>query len=189
MRDFMAKTDMVHQKLELLMRNNEQIKEYTSMYASQTLTAEANRISANVEQNIHQNEEIHKQIKELLDKVKIDITEEEKLESDKPEEERQEPPELRMKKQISSTLVVHFQDVLRETNKVQSDFKKAMQDNIKSQLRIVNPKLSEEELEQHVLDPEQGKKFLSLQMLGVHEKVKSTIMDIEDKYKDRKSVV
>ncbi len=50
---------------------------------------------------------------------------------------------------------------------------------------VANPKLTEEELEAQSADPEQAKALLNQQLLGeVHEKVKSTIEDIEMKYQE-----
>jgi hypothetical protein len=115
-------------------------------YSAQKLAAEANKITSAIDMKIGENGEIHKAVKALIDKIKHEVDSEEKTAQQQKEmleakkgadrEEYQEPPELRMKKQISGTLIVHFQDVLKETNKVQSDYKKAVQANIKEQLRL-----------------------------------------------------
>ena len=191
----MAKVDLVHQKVELLLRNNERIREYTQAYSTQSLATEANRIASSVDVIIQENAEMHKTIKGMIDRIKTEVSEEEKRaqECEPTAEPVQETPEYRMKRQICGTLVGQFQDVLKQTNKMQAEFKKAVQLNIKNQLRIgkirchqasvANPKLTEEELDKQVADPEQGKFLLNEQILGVHEKVKSTIKDIQDKYK------
>jgi len=201
MKNFMAKIDIAQQKLEILMRNNDKIQELIDEYNSQNISTEANRISDTIDEMVSENNELYKALNSVIAHIKVEVEGDQKNIEEQLQEERdkQNPnesqntdqvsamdvsPELRMKKTIYGSFVGRFQTVLKQTNSLQAEYKKTVRENLKKQIKIANPKLSEEELEKSVADPEQGKQLLSQQMLGVHEKVKSTIQDIETKYKE-----
>ena len=63
-------------------------------------------------------------------------------------------PETRVKKTVHQTLASKLRDVLRQSQQIQNEFKKVIQDNIKRQLKIVKRDATEEELEKLARDPE-----------------------------------
>lgn len=56
-------------------------------------------------------------------------------------------PETRVKKTVHRTLTSKFRDVLRQSQQIQTEFKNAMQNKIKRQLKIAKRDATEEELD------------------------------------------
>lgn len=63
-------------------------------------------------------------------------------------------PETRVKKTVHRTLTSKFRDVLRGSQQIQTEFKNAMTNKIKRQLKIAKRDATEEELDQLARDPE-----------------------------------
>ena len=183
----MGKTDIAQQKLEILMRNNDRMKELIESYSGQTLSTEANKISQTIDAIASESDELNRTLNSVITRMKGEIAMEdssiEELDPDS-KEAKKASPEYRMKRTIFGTYVGRFQAVLSQSNELQIDYKKAVQTSIKKQLRISNPKLTEEELDVQVSDPEKGRLLLSQQILGVHEKVKAVLSDVMDKHKE-----
>ena len=62
-------------------------------------------------------------------------------------------PETRVKRTVHRTLTSKFRDVLRQSQQIQTEYKNAMQNKVKRQLRFVKADATEEELEQLARDP------------------------------------
>lgn len=183
----MAKIDIGQEKLEDLIQSNDAITQLTQMYATQTLAAESDRIGKQVDKIIKENEDHYSTLNTIIADLKNILSAEDNELGDMPPLDRtafESSPEYRMKRSIYGAFVGKFQEVLKETNAVQAEFRNEVKKSIKGQLRVTNPTMTEEELEAQVADPEEGQRLLSQQVLGVHENVKSAIRDIEAKYKE-----
>ena len=93
-----------------------------------------------------------KKVKELLEVMQRDIEESKKTYGDE--------PETRVKLTVHRTLTTKFRDVLRVSQQIQTEFKNAMQNKIKRQLKIAKRDATEEELEQLARDPEAAQKII-----------------------------
>ena len=111
--------------------------------------------------------------------MNIDIEDSKKFHKDE--------PETRVKQTVYRCLASKFRDVLRHTQQIQSEYKNAVQSKIKRQLKIAKKDATEEELEELSRDPEAAQQVLQEQVVGrkgVHSKIKNTVDDIQNKYKD-----
>lgn len=180
-RDFMGKSDMINQKLHIMKINNEKINELIAKHSKASLEEEK-IINEEIKGIINNNLKAQGEIKSLSDKIRQDIENTQKEVDDR--EDKQEPPEFRMKKQIEKALIAQIQTTLKATNQTQTDYKKSVQDKIKRQLRIAYSDLPEEEIQRISQDPEEGTKMISKQMLGTHEKLSSALSDIKEKYRE-----
>ena len=81
-----------------------------------------------------------------------------------------------------------FREVLRVTQQIQTEYKNAVQQKIKRQLKIAIKDAKEEDLEELARDPERAQQVIQEQVVGqragVHSKIKTTVDDIQNKYKD-----
>lgn len=97
-------------------------------------------------------------------------------------------PETRVKQTVYRTLANKFRDVLRQTQQIQTEYKNTVQGKIKRQLKIAKKDATEEELDELARDPERAQQVLQEQVVGqrvgVHSKIKNTVDDIQNKYKD-----
>ena len=187
MNDFMSKVDLGQQKLEALSRNNDRIVELTQLYMNQTLSTESSKVTSEVDKIIRTNEDYYNSLNGIIASLKNEIAAEDNELADLPPVEKEaleSSPEYRMRRSIYGSFIGRFQEVLKETNSAQADFRTEVRNNIKRQLKVASPSLTEEELEAQVADPEQGQKYLSQQVMGVHENVKAAVRDIEAKYKE-----
>ena len=120
------------------------------------------------------------EVKELIQKMSLDIEEAKKVDKDE--------PETRVKQTVYRTIAGKFRDVLRQSQQIQSDYKATVQGKIKRQLKIAKKDATEEELDELARNPEQAQQVLQEQVVGqrvgVHSKIKNTVDDIQNKYKD-----
>ena len=185
--EFMAKIDIGQEKLEDLIINNEAVGQLIQMYRTKTLATEADKIAKEVDKIVKENEEHYSVLNTVIADIKNMLSAEDNELSDMPPLEKaafESSPEYRMKRSVYGAFVGKFQEVLKETNSVQGEFRNEVKKNIKGQLKVANPRMTEEELEAQVANPEEGQRLLSQQVLGVHENVKSAIRDIEAKYRE-----
>ncbi len=182
MKDFMKDVSIIQKKVDEVAACNLRIHELAVGHAKATLSDEEKRISTEINAIITQGEKARDVIKAALDKLDTDIeSTAKKVEEAK---DSQEPPELRMKRQISNTLRLKFQEQLQRTNEAQVEFKKAAQNKIRRQLKIVKPELTEDQLEELSRDNEAGNQLMSQMMLEAHGRVIAAVSDIKQKYDD-----
>lgn len=70
-------------------------------------------------------------------------------------------PETRVKQTVHKSVVGKFRDVLKHTQQLQQDYKTAVQERIKRELKIANDNATEEELDEWARDPAKAKEILS----------------------------
>ena len=107
---------------------------------------------------IEQNKEIFKTIKTYLNLMKHDI--DESIKSNPNE------PETRVKRTVHRTFAQRFRDVLRASQSIQTEFKNAVQNRIKKQLKVIKEDATEEELNELAANPEECKELMQKQVMG-----------------------
>ncbi len=134
MKNFMREVTNIQKHIDEVVACNKRISDLAISHAKATLAGEEKKISDEMNSIITQGEKARDAIKSTLDRLAADI----EAAAKKAEEskESQEPPELRMKRQIVGTLRAKFQELLQRTNEAQVEFKKAAQNKIKRQLKI-----------------------------------------------------
>ncbi len=106
-----------------------------------------------------------------------------KMDVDESMEKYSTEPETRVKKTVHVTFTLKFRDVLRVSQSVQTEFKNAVHNRIKKQIRVVAEDKTEEEINQLAADPDACKKLIQDRITGqAHSKMKNTVNDIEAKY-------
>ena len=93
-------------------------------------------------------------------------------------------PEQRIKQLMHKTVTQRFRDVLRTSQSIQTEFKNAVQNRVKKQIRLADKNLTEEEVNDIARDPEAVQQLMQRQIVGqkVHSKVANTVNDIQKKY-------
>ena len=85
---------------------------------------------------------------------------------------------------MHKTCTTRFRDVLRVSQTIQTEFKHAVENRMKKQIRLAKRDATEEEVEQLARDPDAVQKLMQEQIVGqkAHSKVANTVNDIQKKY-------
>ena len=93
-------------------------------------------------------------------------------------------PETRVKRTVHRTFTHKFRDVLRVSQAIQTEFKNAVQNRIKKQLKVIKQDATEEEINELAANPAEMQQLMQKQVMGqAHSKMKNTVNDIEEKYR------
>lgn len=76
------------------------------------------------------------------------------------EEKYGDEPETRIKKTVHRTYTTKFRDVLRISQSIQTEFKNAVQNRIRKQLKLIKEDATEEELNDLAADPQAAQALL-----------------------------
>jgi len=182
MKTFMVKVASISKNMELIDKSNVRINEIANRRIDAVMTEEEKKISAEIESLISKSEEARNEINAAFEYLDKDIEQTAKKLAER--NEANESPELRSKKQTCNALRKKFQELLQKTNLAQTEYKKAAQNKIKRQLKIVKPDLNEQQLDDLAKDPEAGKKLISDMMMGPHATLSAAVSDIKQKYDD-----
>ena len=182
MASFMIKVELVNKTIDLINQCNERITNLTNKRFDVALGEEEKKNSDEIANIIEKSETARQEIKKTLEEMNKDIDETiERLEG---KTNGQEPPEVRSKKQMLSTLSLKFKETLRMTNKIQMEYQRNAQNKIKRQLKIVKPDLSEDQLEELSKDADTGKRLINDMIMGPHASLTAAVSDIKQKYED-----
>jgi len=181
LQDFMQKVKDAKKKMELILTQNVQIDHLKDQHVNATSAEQEKNLSDQLSIYIQANSKLQKEIKQLLDVMKVDIDE---SIVNYPQE-----PETRAKINLHATLAGQFKEILKNSQHVQTDFKSAVEDKIKRQLKIIKPELTDEELEVQSKDREATSKILNQQIMGkAHRRIVNAVQDIQSKYEDIKKL-
>lgn len=133
MADFLKWVDQVQIHLRDIGQSNEVISQLASDHAKAALDEDEKKISTKMRDVITSNEKNRESIKVLFDKMEQDIGN--NVKALQAEENKEEPPELRMKKQLKSSLIAKFHEVCKKTNEVQAEFRKTTKTKLKRRLK------------------------------------------------------
>ena len=99
------------------------------------------------------NGNLQKSIKGCINKMKhdIDITKAGPLKDE---------PEFRCKQMMHKTMTAKFRDVLRTSQSIQTEFKNAVENRMKKQIRLAKKDATEEEVAALARDPEAVQKLM-----------------------------
>lgn len=173
--EFMKSADLVENNLKIIEGCNQEIKDIQNNMNSFKFVYKDE--GKNVDSIIERCDNARNEIKKTLEEMDADIVmTRQKLESKK------NPPEIRAKGQVISSLKLKFRQALTESSQVQIAYKKSEQEKVRRRLKIVKPDLTEQQLEELSNDADSGKKLLNEMVLGPHASVLAAVSDIKEKY-------
>jgi len=171
------KSNSVQYYLNKVSDNNKEIARLKEKHTSATLTEQEKSISHQLDTLIQENGKLCLSIKQDIEYLETEV---EKAKDKEPDE-----PETRIKDITFRALKGKFAEVLKESQNTQIEYKTAVKTKIARQARIIDPNLTQEQVEAVCNDPEGAGRLLENKMLGTgHMKLKNAVMDIQDKYKD-----
>jgi len=175
--EFNKKSNALQYYLNKVKENNKEIARLKDKHTSATLTEQERTISNDLERLIDENKKLCLSIKQDIEFLENDVAKAKKNEPDE--------PETRIKDITFRALKGKFADVLKESQTTQIDYKTAVKSKIARQAKIIDPTLTEDQVEAVCNDPEGAGRLLENKMLGTgHMKLKNAVLDIQDKYKD-----
>jgi len=177
MPDFNKKAKSIQYYLKKVRDNNREITKLKERHGRATLNDDEKAISEELDQLIVDNNKYCQSIKADLEALDQDVV--------KSKEKEPDEPETRIKDINCRALKDRFFNILQEAQNVQLSYKKAVKTKIARHARIIDPTLTEEQVETVCNDPDGANKLLADKMLGAgHVRLRNAVLDIEDKYKD-----
>jgi len=176
--DVFTKTmKFVQDALGTVRYNNEQIKKLKDQHQTATLNEQETKISQELNRILNENNAIFKRVKDQMAELNKDVEASQKSAPDE--------PETRIKATSYQALTAKFQDILKESQAIQSEFKNAVKGKIARQAKMVDNTLTDQQVEEICNDPEGAAKLMASKMYGQgHTKLQNAVSDIQDKYKD-----
>jgi syntaxin 1B/2/3 len=174
---FNKKINAVQYYIKTVKENNARIAKLKEKHISATLTEQEKSISEELDGLIAENNKYCSTVKSELEVIEMDVR--------RAQEKEKEEPETRIKDITFRALKSKFIEVLKETQNTQIEYKTAVKGKISRQAKIIDPTLTNEQIEEVCNDPDGAGKLLANKMLGTgHMKLKNAVADIQDKYKD-----
>jgi len=174
---FNKKINAVQYYVKTIKENNAKIARLKEKHISATLTEQEKAISEELDGLIAENNKYCVTVKSELEYIENEVQ--------KAQEKEKEEPETRIKDITFRALKAKFIEVLKETQNTQIEYKTAVKGKISRQAKIIDPTLTNEQVEEVCNDPEGAGKFLANKMLGSgHVRLRNAVADIQDKYKD-----
>ena len=82
------------------------------------------------------------------------------------EQKHPKEPETRIKKTVHRTFSHKFQSLVRKAQQLQQEFKNSLNSRVKGQIRVLNPDITDEDLNEMKEDPEAATKLMMQQVMG-----------------------
>jgi syntaxin 1B/2/3 len=181
MPDFNKKVNLIHFHLKKIKQNTEQITALKERHNSATLAEAEKAISETLDRLISDNTKACKQVKEDLEAIESEVV--------RSKREEKGEPETRIKEITYKALKSKFAEVLKESQVAQIDFKTAAKSKLSRHIKIVDPSLTADQVEEVCNDPEGADKLLSGKMLGRgHIRLQNAVSDIKEKFQDIKKL-
>jgi len=179
MPDFSQKLKILQQSINQIKSNNQELINLKT----QTIEATQNDVEKRCSMQLNHYTEINKG---LCAKVKAELEEIQKeVECEKAA--RPNEPETRIKIIAYQAFNSKFASVLKEFQNNQVEYKNAIKTKIARQARIVDEKLTPEQIQDLVNDPEGAQRLFAQNLVGkAHFKIQNAMSDIQDKYNDIK---
>jgi len=174
---FNKKIQLLKDSLNTLQENNKKIKILKEKHSGSTLTDQEKQIRVEMNELIEENSGMFKTIKAELDKMDSEVKQAKK---DNPGES-----ETRFKEMNFNAVRSKFTDILKESQNVQVEFQSAMKTKVTRQVKLLDSKLTPEQVETICNDPQGAENLLASIMIGPgHTKLFNQVSDIQDKHKD-----
>jgi len=174
---FNKKINAVQYYIKTVKENNTKIARLKEKHISATLNEQEKSISEELDGLIAENNKYCATVKSELEYIEGEVK--------KAQEKEREEPETRIKDITFRALKAKFMEVLKETQTTQIEYKTAVRGKISRQAKIIDPTLTNEQVEEVCNDPEGAGRLLANKMLGSgHVRLKNAVADIQDKYKD-----
>jgi len=177
MPEFNKKTKSIQFYLKKVRDNNKEITRLKEKHGRATLNDDEKAISEELDHLINENNKYCQSIKADIEALDADVAKSKQREPDE--------PETRIKDINCRALKDRFFNVLQESQNVQINYKNAVKNKIARHARIIDPTLTEEQVENVCNDPNGANNLLADKMLGTgHVRMRNAVADIQDKYKD-----
>lgn len=177
MPDFNKKINYTQYCLNKIRDNNQSIRMLKARAVKATLSDQEHEISEELTKLINENTKFCTSVKADLEKMGDDVM----IAKDREPDE----PETRIKDITYRALKSKFGEVLKEAQSVQLDYKSAVRTKIGRQVKIMDPTLSQNQVEEICDDPDGLGRVMSSKLMGTaHFKLRHAVEDIQDKHRD-----
>lgn len=176
---FFREVDNIKADIEAVSQGAKTIDQINEEAMRATTTAEENKLSKRLKPLIDSTNNRARRTKTLLSLLK---EESEKLEK----EEKLNASDLRVRKNMTTTLTRKFVDEMKVYQQAQQQYKTDIKLKVKRQVQVVKPDCTDEDVER-VMKTEGGKDALYKEKIlagGVNDQIKTTYAKVAGKYQD-----
>jgi len=174
---FNKTTNKIQYYLNKVKENSAEIASLKARHIKATLTDQEKEISEKLNHLIGENTKYCQLTKTELETIEAEVK--------KAKEEEPDEPETRIKDVTYRALKGKFAEILKDSQNTQIEYKTAVKAKIVRQAKIIDPTLTQEQVEAVCSDPDGASNLLASKMLGPgHVKLQHAVADIKDKYKD-----
>jgi len=175
--EFQKKIQSLQYCLNKVKENNTKITQLKEKHMKATLADQEKAFSAELDRMIDENTRLCSTIKQDLETLDKDV---QKSKVSEPNE-----PETRIKDISCRSLKAKFVDILKESQTSQLEYKTAVKQKLERQVKIIDPSLTNAQVEEICNDPEGAGNLMATKLIGTgHLKLRNAVADIKDKHKD-----
>jgi len=169
--EFFEEVGQIKTLMSLIRRN---IKSIQDIYQKQSLSADSRLMTSELETLLDSTNASSNQIRSKLKIMKVEI-------------DKSDDSNKRIKSNMHSTLTKKFLELMSEYQSLQTQYKEKFQERVKRQAEIVNPNISEEEINKIIATGSSDALF-SDQVVDRHSNAKNALMYIQEEHRGLKQL-
>jgi len=169
--EFFEEVGQIKTLMSLIRRN---IKSIQDIYQKQSLSADSRLMTSELETLLDSTNASSNQIRSKLKIMKVEI-------------DKSDDSNKRIKSNMHSTLTKKFLELMSEYQSLQTQYKEKFQERVKRQAEIVNPNISEEEINK-IITTGSSDALFSDQVVDRHSNAKNALMYIQEEHRGLKQL-
>jgi len=169
--EFFEEVGQIKTLMSLIRRN---IKSIQDIYQKQSISADSRLMTSELETLLDSTNASSNQIRSKLKIMKVEI-------------DKSDDSNKRIKTNMHSTLTKKFLELLSEYQTLQTQYKEKFQERVKRQAEIVNPNISEEEINK-IITTGSSDALFSDQVVDRHSNAKNALMYIQEEHRGLKQL-
>jgi len=169
--EFFEEVGQIKTLMSLIRRN---IKSIQDIYQKQSISADSRLMTSELETLLDSTNASSNQIRSKLKIMKVEI-------------DKSDDSNKRIKTNMHSTLTKKFLELLSEYQTLQTQYKEKVQERVKRQAEIVNPNISEEEINK-IITTGSSDALFSDQVVDRHSNAKNALMYIQEEHRGLKQL-
>jgi len=171
MPEFFEEVGQIKTLMSLIRRN---IKSIQDIYLKQSISADSRLMTSELETLLDSTNASSNQIRSKLKIMKVEI-------------DKSDDSNKRIKTNMHSTLTKKFLELMTEYQTLQTQYKEKFQERVKRQAEIVNPNISEEEINK-IITTGSSDALFSDQVVDSHSNAKNALMYIQEEHRGLKQL-
>ena len=184
LQNFIKNNGEAQKMINIIKSNNLTLQRQKEMLVNSLSSEDKNKVNAIIQQIITQNTEYQSKIKKTLEENYVNFI------SDIEDNGNLYPQERRISKNLHGATVKNFQDVMIQFQSLEAELKSINERMIIRSAEIASgKKLTDEEKQEIVMNPEMAQKMIQDKLSGqAHSKLQNAVRDLEERHAEIKKL-